>query len=100
MVRGADLTGDVPLTGLLPPKFAPPMLDESSLSHQSKLLRQGKSDHASIALVFGRWTLRFGRKLWRKLNSPGSIRAFRHTRNFTNHPALWAAAEAQSQIDR
>ena len=51
MVCGADLTGDVPLTGLLPPKFVPPMLDESSLSHQSKLLRQGKSDHASSSGV-------------------------------------------------
>ena len=43
---GASLTGNVPLTGMLPQKFVPPMLEASSLSNQAKLLRQGKLDHA------------------------------------------------------
>ncbi len=46
MKEGADLTGDIPLTGMLPCKFVPPMLDAVSLGHQAKLLRHGKSDHA------------------------------------------------------
>ena len=40
LVRGADLTGDVPLTGMLRQKYKPALLTLESLSSHSRLVRQ------------------------------------------------------------
>lgn len=45
--NGASLTGDIPVTNMLPSKFVPPMLDESSLAHRASLLRESAQGHAS-----------------------------------------------------
>ena len=46
MRTGASLTGDIPVTNMLPCKFVPPLLDESSLASQANLLRNNVRDHA------------------------------------------------------
>ena len=46
MKAGASLTGDIPITNMLPCKFVPPLLDESSLASQASLLRNNVQDHA------------------------------------------------------
>ena len=47
MKAGASLTGDIPITNMLPFKFVPPLLDATSLATQAGLLRDNVHGHAA-----------------------------------------------------